>query len=727
VTPAAFLTDKRPLSLGHRLGKGGEGEVYAIADQPGRAVKIYTGTNAADRREKIKAMIDAGLSKATTLVAFPIEVVEDKRGQFLGFIMAKVAEHKPIHELYAPGARKAEFPKANYPFLVRTAANVARAVAVVHRAGCVIGDINHSGILVSDKATVALIDADSFQIIKGAARYLCRVGVAEYTPPELQGRPLESIVRTPDHDAFGLAVVIFQLLWMGRHPFSGRFSAGDMPIEKAIRENRFVYSRRRQVGMTPPPGVPSLDDVPGEIAEAFENAFKGEGRRPTAEAWVAMLERLEKGLKVCSASSLHHYFGAAAKCPWCHMERTLNAQLFVPTFSAGATGFASAQGTSPAQLWRPIEALTWPAREPPLPTFSHKTFTPSSRAQEAKSETWMRRAAGVVFCLAGAGVLYEYAAFWPVWVGAFVVGVMLMAKSGAKAKAAIAGSTLEVAAFQTVLDQWYESCGLGPFETLFETLKTAKAELEKLPQDEQQRIADYTRNRRAEQLKDYLERFQLRKHKIKGIGPSKLAVLTSYGIEDALDVTYNRVIQVPGFGPATTSTLVEWRNRIEARFVYDPNTNNQDRARIAQIKADCVRAADERRKLLAQGPAVLKQAAEEIARRRSTHPADLQTLYEARCQAAADLQHLGQAVSAVGPSAAAVQKLKQHGFIPPPVRQASAPGQGTAKVSTLPSAPSCPRCSGRMTLRTARKGANAGRQFWGCRRYPSCTGTRPKS
>lgn len=40
------------------------------------------------------------------------------------------------------------------------------------------------------------------------------------------------------------------------------------------------------------------------------------------------------------------------------------------------------------------------------------------------------------------------------------------------------------------------------------------------------------------------------------------------------------------------------------------------------------------------------------------------------------------------------------------------------------SSPDCPKCGGGMTLRTARKGANAGGQFWGCLKYPKCNGTK---
>ncbi|MDP2153869.1 MAG: restriction endonuclease [Methylotenera sp.] len=36
----------------------------------------------------------------------------------------------------------------------------------------------------------------------------------------------------------------------------------------------------------------------------------------------------------------------------------------------------------------------------------------------------------------------------------------------------------------------------------------------------------------------------------------------------------------------------------------------------------------------------------------------------------------------------------------------------------------CPLCGSAMVKRTARKGANAGNEFWGCSAYPECRGTR---
>ena len=46
-------------------------------------------------------------------------------------------------------------------------------------------------------------------------------------------------------------------------------------------------------------------------------------------------------------------------------------------------------------------------------------------------------------------------------------------------------------------------------------------------------------------------------------------------------------------------------------------------------------------------------------------------------------------------------------------------------VSAVAAATSCPVCASEMVKRTAKKGANAGAQFWGCSKYPGCRGTRP--
>jgi len=53
------------------------------------------------------------------------------------------------------------------------------------------------------------------------------------------------------------------------------------------------------------------------------------------------------------------------------------------------------------------------------------------------------------------------------------------------------------------------------------------------------------------------------------------------------------------------------------------------------------------------------------------------------------------------------------------------PAPSPASPEHAVSLPRCPRCDSPMVLRTAKRGALSGKQFWGCSTYPTCGGTRP--
>ncbi len=308
--------------LGERVGGGGEGEVFALANRPNRLIKLYHERHRRSRAPKIAAMIAEQLWRKSDLVAFPLEAAFDNRGLFIGFLMRRVTQHLPVIQLYNPAYRRNHFPRADFAFLVRAAANTARAMAGVHYAGCVVGDLNESGVLVAEQATVALIDADSFQVGAAGERHLCGVGKDEFTPPELRGRDLEREERTRNHDAFGLATLIFYLLFMGRHPFTG-VGVRDIELGAAIREYRFAYGARR-TGLSPPPGTPRLADMSPMLAAAFEAAFApvgGAGLRPRPVQWVDYLQRFERELVACPRSPRHRYHPSADACPWCRIRR----------------------------------------------------------------------------------------------------------------------------------------------------------------------------------------------------------------------------------------------------------------------------------------------------------------------------------------------------------------------------------------------------------------------
>jgi restriction system protein len=76
-----------------------------------------------------------------------------------------------------------------------------------------------------------------------------------------------------------------------------------------------------------------------------------------------------------------------------------------------------------------------------------------------------------------------------------------------------------------------------------------------------------------------------------------------------------------------------------------------------------------------------------------------------------------------GPKLHGLLRQAKIGIDGSPARAAAAPA---VQPDAAPKqASSCPLCSKSMVRRTARRGANAGGEFWGCAGYPACRGTRP--
>src|SRR6185312_14421332 len=231
----------RQVPLGSLIGKGGEGSVYRIAAAPDNVAKIYHAPLSQDRAEKLWAITGIVTPEIQAVCAWPA-------GQLLagkalkGFTMPFMPNRKELHVLHGPKSRKAEFPDASFGFLIHVAWNISRAFAVLHAKNIMVGDVNDRGIMVGRDGTVRVIDCDSFQFTASSKEFLCDVGTPGFTPPELQGRHLRGLRRTADHDNFGLAVIIFLLLFMGRHPFAGRYEKGQIEPEAAIKEYRYAYS-----------------------------------------------------------------------------------------------------------------------------------------------------------------------------------------------------------------------------------------------------------------------------------------------------------------------------------------------------------------------------------------------------------------------------------------------------------------------------------------------------
>ena len=596
--PKDIIDDqKRPVSLLKLLGRGGEGAVYEILGDPTKAAKIYLPEKAIIRREKIHAMVQAQLQNGISNVAYPIKPLFRSNGLFAGFIMEKVGGRKPVHELYSPSNRRSEFAKADFRFLVRAALNVSNAVGAVHSSGCVIGDINHSGILVSQDATATLIDADSFQFRFGGALYRCTVGVPDFTPPELQGKRLDSLERTANHDSFGLGILVFSLLFMGRHPFVGDYrGTGALPIEQAVAECRFAYSSdRKRTGVEPPPHVPSLKDLPLNLANAFEIAFgpaSTNAGRPTAVEWGRLLKESEAELVRCQNSPAHHFFKSAQNCPWCRMERGF------PGFIAFTTPLPTI-GSAPAdlsQLIAAIRAVRDPGIAPPLvasmPSVS-VTPIPSLATTDDRFGAFIVATLGAMITIP----LLTTQTLNPILAVCSLAGCAFAAlrapaappPSQRKSDTLRKGFNLHEERYLAVADS----------RRFLDTKQKTESEIRELGglgSEEARKIADLSRKLRELQLHHFLDRFQIASAKLKGIGNSKKATLRSYGIETAADISRSSIEAISGFGPATSSLLLSWRNSLEKRFIFNP-AQPLNPADVAQVKAQVA----QRRSRLEQG------------------------------------------------------------------------------------------------------------------------------
>ncbi|MBY0231304.1 MAG: hypothetical protein K2W96_18635 [Gemmataceae bacterium] len=356
------LTDEngRPVTLGAQLGKGGEGAVFAVQGDVSQVAKLYSPLPSSEQADKLRAMVRRPQMPA---IAWPSRLLF-RSGRLAGSLMPSATDCKSGLHLYNPRLRPAAFPQADFAFLLHAARNLATAFERLHQAGIIAGDVNESNAMFSAKAEAFLIDCDSFQMREGSRLFTCNVGKLEYTPPELQGRPFRGVERTPDHDRFGIAVLIFQLLFLGRHPFAGRWlGQGDMSLERAIRELRFAYGNRAAALLVAMPlQAPPLSLVPPEAASLFERAFTSLQGRPSAGEWLAALDRLRGSLRACLLLPGHTYPQHLGSCPWCVLMGQGTRNLFV-------TPLAAAAAFDLGSVWARIEAARPPMayRLPALP------------------------------------------------------------------------------------------------------------------------------------------------------------------------------------------------------------------------------------------------------------------------------------------------------------------------------------------------------------------------
>lgn len=639
-----FNSSGGPILLGHEIGRGGEGAVYEISSASGQVAKVYQRAPDQKKQAKLKFMASTADAKLLSYVAWPQDTLHQTRGgPVVGFLMPRVNRSAPVHMVYSPAHRKQDYPKAAWDFLLYVARNIAASFETIHVHGHVIGDVNQSGVMVSHDTKVVLIDADSFQITAKGVTYLCEVGVPHFTPPELQRQTAE-VARTKNHDNFGLALLIFHVLFGGRHPFSGRplrNGVGDV-LEADIREFRYAYARdSKSRGLEPPPNAIPVSILPESMESMFHLAFTergASGGRPTALQWLSALDHLRGLLRKCSASSMHMYPNHLAKCPWCALEQ----QSVFYFIDLGTTYSPTSSGFVITRVWALIEAEKAPAPLTiPVPGNYSVKAQPLPEGVPGKIAIGFYRVIAIVIAV---GFYLKVPALW--WIAIIVgfIGLGVASEVGSSKRTLEKGKRSEVLRsaqkeYSTLVDRVKDETGPEGFNSRRSKLSTLRDEFLDLPKAEKQELDTLRATAVERQKRKFLEKFFIDSANISGIGPGRRATLRSFGIETAADVDQNRVMQIRGFGWTLTSALLDWKVGCERRFVFNPALAvTPADVNVVRTKFAARRAVLER--ALTAGPGQLQQFRQTASSRFSSLKPQLDATARNLAQAHADLSLL---------------------------------------------------------------------------------------
>ena len=559
--------------LTEQIGRGGEGTVFVCPNDDNLVAKIYHEPVSDEKAEKLRWMADNKKDHLLKVAAWIVDTLHEKpAGKTVGFLMPNV-KAKEIHELYSLKSRRVYFPDATWQFLVHTAANLARAFYNLHKSEHVMGDVNHGNCVVLADGTVKLIDCDSYSIKKDGSRYPCEVGVATHLAPELQGKNLRDVERLTAHDNFGLAVIIFQLLFLGRHPFAGVYlGEEEKSLEDCIRELRFAYgsdAKSRQVKQ--PPGTLALSAASPRIAEMFERAFLTENR-PESQEWIEALEDLSNNLKQCGIHPGHHYFHSLNACPWCEIEAKTGL-MFFPLVSGKRS--SDDEGFNIFTVESLIASLSVTQTLPALPNRPTGWVQPSQFAQNVQKRVRNRliTMAVVQFLVTALFVVLfgGCAVFIPSMI---ILGICLVSFDNFnKSQKIDLEVRLELAEreWKRLEDEWSKAQSSAALNKDIGEIKKRINEYQNLHKVNHEKLKLIREQTFRRQLDEHLESFKVTESHITGVGESNLAILRSFGIKTAADIETNRLRSIPRTGDLILQKLFDWRKKLERDFKYEPD------------------------------------------------------------------------------------------------------------------------------------------------------------
>ena len=344
------------IELGHRVGGGGEGDIYEVPSLPDLVAKIWA--NPDDLRVRKMQVLLRHPPRISPRVrekidlAWPTDALYGDDDAMVGYLMPKVSldDYRELVSYAFPITRRrieerrgAEFSKED---ILDIARNLAGVFLRLHSDNYLIGDVNRANFLVDVNGRAFVIDIDSMQAHDPDTGEIhrCAVGTPDFIPPELVGKTFRDFDRVENHDLFGLAVLIFELLMNGVHPYdpidqTGSQVSGQMRLDnikrghspyakldplQAIAISHLEYipdpeirrsSRDRlmvEIGLAATADFDTILhtrlepwlDLSLDLRNLFVRAFADSGRdRPSAREWIEAIDRVLRDIRLQASAA----------------------------------------------------------------------------------------------------------------------------------------------------------------------------------------------------------------------------------------------------------------------------------------------------------------------------------------------------------------------------------------------------------------------------------------
>lgn len=338
IIPSVDGVDSIKINNDQLLGRGATGEVYKTqVGTKNYAVKLNHNINGFNH-EKISYMIghkpDPILFEKNNylypLYSWPLAIIYEGNKKPVGFVMPLIDETKSktleYFYDYTLSQRLNSSDSLALSFKVQILHNLCQSIMNLHNRGVLLIDLKPQNMRVFEGTNiVTLLDCDSFKIIDAQNKVLYPGEMVSpgYISPELLKSNLSVLQMTIAQDLYALAVIIFQVLNKGIHPFQGilvdanvaantddeKSAAGFYPYGN--KANPVIYPKKESIH----------ESFLSTTRALFDRAFIEGQKRPTAEEWANHFESIIKDRVIVRCrlfpNEIRHMHFKNMGCPTC--------------------------------------------------------------------------------------------------------------------------------------------------------------------------------------------------------------------------------------------------------------------------------------------------------------------------------------------------------------------------------------------------------------------------